>query len=71
MRFKQGELLATKKHIFGTAVWDWKLSRALDCVTNDELVVALNSEGDNGWTRIVTPRGTQGLIHRNSLKRPK
>jgi hypothetical protein len=71
MRFRQGEILLTKKHVFGTSVWNWQLSRAVDAVDGIGLVLAMNNEDNRGWTRVLTPNGKLGFIHRNNLKRVK
>lgn len=69
MRFKQGELLITKKHYFGTTVWDEELNGAVDNIDGIDFVIAIDRENSSGWTRILTPNGKCGFIHRNNLQR--
>ena len=69
-RFKAGEILVLKEHVFGTAVWADNLNELVDSLENNELVTVTKPEDDYGWTWVLTPRGKTGVVHRNNLRRP-
>ena len=66
----RGEILILKEHVFGTTVWEEDLNTVSDSLESHEYVTVLEPPDNYGWTRILTPRGKVGLVHKNNLKRP-
>jgi len=48
-----------------------RLSLVQESLDGIGLVLAMNNEDNRGWTRVLTPNGKLGFIHRNNLKRVK
>ena len=69
MNFDRGDLvMATDRDGLGSAVWDPGLSRGLDTIQIDEVVLVVESPNASGWTYVMTPRGIQGYVHKNNLR---
>jgi len=66
-RFKTGELLTLKEHLFGTSVWAGNLEDIVDSLDSTEVVTVVRADDDYGWTSILTQRGKVGFVHRNNL----
>ena len=68
MTFSRGELLTA---VGGTTtVWAEGLSRGLDVIQIDDLVMVVESTDVQGWTQVMTRRGIRGYVHRSNLQRP-
>lgn len=53
----------------GVAVWSLDLQHGLDHLHSGEVGLVVSKPDKNGYTHVMTPRGTVGIVHRNHLVR--
>lgn len=70
MRFSPGDLIyGADAFDLGVAIWSPDLQQGIDTLRHGEIALVVTKPDEQGYTRIMTSRGTVGVIHKTNIFR--
>ena len=67
--FKVADMLVMKDRVFGTTIWEDNLQGVVDSLSGTDVVTVIAEEDSSGWIKVVSSKGSIGLVHRMNVDR--